>query len=97
MFWGIEHEAVATNGLPRVRITIGSDLRTFSLSLPWADLKTRDGKELVAAWATTLIALPSSGIEAHEIESLLDFIEQQYPQPTRPVRDGRKRVWFFGF
>lgn len=94
MFWGIEPEAPAPGALPRVRITMGSDLRTFSLSLPWTELRTQEGKELVASWATTLIALPGSGIEAHEVERLLDFIEERYSPTMRPTEKRRKRLWW---
>lgn len=84
MFWGIESERPVPDGLPLVRITLGARARTFTLSMPWSELRTPEGRDLIGAWATTLIALPGSGIELHEIERLMDFLDEHYPIQRGP-------------
>lgn len=95
MFWGIDHEKPTPHGLPRVRITLGAHARTFSLSMPWAEVRTLEGRHLIGGWAMSLLGLPGSGIELHEVDQLMDFLDSQYPLPKELRKDWKRgpRRW----
>jgi len=78
MYWGVEMERPAPEALPRVRVTIGTDGKSFSLSMPVEEIRTRDGLALVAAWAFEIKRLPGMTLNVWELCRLLDHLESTY-------------------
>lgn len=95
MFYAIEHDPESPPGVARARITLGANGRTYSIAIPWAEMRTRDARELIEAWATTILALPNSRLNPDEIANLIATLNERYPlTDTKPGKASRWTTFF---
>lgn len=86
-------EAADFDGVPMIKLAIGTDTRGFTASLPVRELRTPQGQEMIRAWATSMAFIPGADIPIRTIEEFLDVLEARFPVPHNGLRRPLFRLW----
>ena len=61
------------DGEKRAKLTLGTPKYEFALVLPYSDLRTSEGRELIWSWIKGIVTIPASALPLE----LVDRLERQ--------------------
>jgi len=75
------------DGEKRAKLTLVTPKYEFALVLPYGDLRTSEGRELIWAWAMGIFTIPASDLPqmtrsarpVELVDRLFEYLDQSYP------------------
>jgi len=81
------------DGEKRAKVTLVTPKYEFALVLPYDDLRTWEGRELIWAWAMGIFTIPASDLLLEVVDRLFDCLDQSYPVKDATLYRPRLRLW----
>jgi len=81
------------DGEKRAKLTLVTPKYEFALVLPYGDLRTSEGRELIWAWGTGIFTIPGAGVPLDLLDRLFDHLDQAFPVVNENLRRPKLRIW----
>jgi len=81
------------DGEKRAKLTLVTPKYEFALVLPYGDLRTSEGRELIWAWAMGIFTIPASDLPLELVDRLFECLDQSYPVKDAALYRPRLRLW----
>lgn len=84
------------DGEKRAKLTLVTPKYEFALVLPYGDLRTSEGRELIWAWAVGIFTIPASALplelvdRVELVDRLFECLDQSYPVKDAAFNETRR-------